>query len=128
MNRDPLTKLFESLWRHYSTRFPEWQQYAEIVGSDANIDLMSLYLRVHSPAENESYLSISERDDRIEVSFSYGDPSGGAESQIICEEESESSCVEAALEFIQEIIDEKVVIGRERSTWLTGHKQASTAS
>jgi hypothetical protein len=34
----------------------------------------------------------------------------------------ESSCVEAALESIQEIIDEKVVIGRERSTWLTGCK------
>jgi hypothetical protein len=34
----------------------------------------------------------------------------------------ESSCVEAALESIQEIIDEKAVIGRERSTWLTGCK------
>jgi hypothetical protein len=41
---------------------------------------------------------------------------------IFCEEESKSSCVGAAIEFVQEIVDEKVVIGRERSTWLTGHK------
>lgn len=79
-------------------------------------------MRVYSPADEKSYLSILERGDSIEVSFNDGDPPGGAESQRICEEGTESSCVEAALEFIQEIIDEKVVIERERSTWLTGCK------
>ena len=122
MNRELLTELSEILWRRLFARFPEWQEYAEIVESEASDDLKSLYVRVHSPADEQSYLSILERADCIEVSFSDGDPPGGAESQIICEEESESSCVEAALEFIKEIIDEKVVIGRERSTWLTGHK------
>ena len=40
---------------------------------------------------------------------------------MICEEGSESLCV-AAIEVVQEIMDEKVDIGRERSTWLTGYK------
>jgi hypothetical protein len=122
MNGEPLTELSEVLWRHLFTRFPEWREYAEIVESEASEELRSLYVRVYSPADEKSYLSILERGDCIEVSFSDGDPPGAAESQILCEEGSESSCVEAVLEFIQEIIDEKIVIGRERSTWLTGHK------
>jgi hypothetical protein len=122
VNRESLTELSEILWREVFTRFPEWQEYAEIVESEASKDLKSLYVRVQSPADEQSYLSILERDDCIEVSFSDGDPPGGAESQMVCEEGSESLCVEAVLEFIQEIIDEKVVIGRGRSVWLTGHK------
>jgi hypothetical protein len=78
-------------------------------------------VRVYSPADEQSYLSILERGDCIEVSISDGDSSGGAASQIICEEGSESLCV-AAIEVVQEIMDEKVDIGRERSTWLTGYK------
>jgi hypothetical protein len=62
-----------------------------------------------------------ERGDCIEVSFSDGDSSGGAASQMICEEGSESLCV-AASEVVRENMDEKVDIGRERSTWLTGYK------
>jgi len=122
MNREPLTGLSKILWRQVFTRFPEWREYAEIVESEAGDDYKSLYVRVHSPADKESYLSILERDDCIEVSVSDGDPPGGAERQMVCEEGSESLCVEAAIEFIQEIIDEKVVIGRERSSWLSGHK------
>ena len=56
------------------------------------------------------------------LSFSDGDPPGGAECQLICEEGAERLCVEAVIEFIQEIIDEMVVMGRERSVWLTVHK------
>jgi hypothetical protein len=122
MNREPLTELSEILWRQVFTRFPEWQEYAEFVESEAGVDYKSLYLRVHSPADNESHLSILERDDCIEVSVSDGEPPGGDERQIVCEEGSGSLCVEAVMEFIQEIIDEKVVIGRERSSWLSGHK------
>src|SRR5215210_7177317 len=122
MIREPLTELSEILWRRLFTRFPEWQEYAEIVESEASDDLKSLYVRVYSPADEQSYLSILERGDCIEVSFGDGDPPGGTERQIICEEGSESLCVESVIEFIREIIDEKVVIGRERSTWLTGHK------
>ena len=122
VNTESLTELSGVLWWQVFTRFPEWQEYAEIVESEASNDLESLYVRVRSSADEQSYLSILERGDCIEVSFSDGHPPGGAESEIICDEGLESSCVEAALEFIQEIIDEKVVIGRERSTWLTGHK------
>jgi hypothetical protein len=122
MNREPLTEVSGILWRHLFTRFPEWQDLAEIVESETSGDYKSLYLQVYSPADEKSYLSILERADCIEVSFSDGDPPGGAESQIICEEGSESLCVEAVIDFIQEIIDEKVVIGRERSSRLTGHK------
>ena len=122
MNTESLTELSSVLWRQVFTRFPEWQEYAEIVESEASNDLESLYVRVRSSADEQSYLSILERGDCIEVSFSDGHPPGGAESLIICDEGLESSCVEAALEFIREIIDEKVVIWRERSTWLTGHK------
>src|SRR5829696_8958729 len=122
MNREPLTELSEILWRRLFTRFPEWQEYAEIVESEASDDLKSVHVRVQSPADEQSYLSILERGDCIEVGFSDGDPPGGAESLIICEEGSESLCVESAIEFVQDIIDEKIVIRRERSTWLTGHK------
>jgi hypothetical protein len=122
MNREPLTELSEMLRQHVFTRFPEWRDLAEIVGSEASDDLKSLYVRVYSPADEQSYLSILERGDCIEVSFSDGDPPGGAEIQLICEQGAERFCVEAVIEFIQEIIDEKVVIGRERSVWLTGHK------
>jgi hypothetical protein len=109
MNRESPTDLSEILWRHLFTRFPEWQDHA-------------LYVRVYSPADEQSYLSILARDDCIEISFSDGVPPGGAERQIVCEEGSESLCVAAAIEYVQEIIDEKVVIGRERSTRLTEHK------
>jgi hypothetical protein len=122
MKREPLTELSEILWRQVFTRFPEWQEYAELVDSEASDDYKSLYLRVHSAADDESYLSILEREDCIEVSFSDGDRPGGAEIQMVCEEGSENPCVGAIIDFIQEIIDEKVVIGRERSSWLTGHK------
>jgi hypothetical protein len=122
MNREPLTELSEILWRQLFIRFPEWQEYAEIVESEASDDYKSLYVRVTSPADRESYLSILERDDCIEVSFSDGEPPGGAERQMVCEEGSESLCVEAVIEFIHEIMDEKVVIGRERSSWQSGHK------
>jgi hypothetical protein len=122
MNREPLTELSEMLWWHIFTRFPEWQDHAEIVESESNDDVKSLYVVVRSPADEQCYLSILEGGDCIEVSFSDGDPPGGAESLIICEEGSEGPCVESALDFIQEIIDERIVIGRERSTWLTGHK------
>jgi hypothetical protein len=122
MNRECLTELSEILWLQVFIRFPEWQEYAAIVDSEANGNYKRLYLRVHSPADDESYLSILERDDCIEVSFSDGDPPGGAERQMVCEEGSESLCVGAVIDFIQEIIDEKVVIGRERSSWLSGHK------
>ena len=122
MNSEPLTELSEILSWQVFTRFPEWQQYAEIVESEASDNYKSLYLRVYSPADRESYLSISESDDCIEVSFSDGDPPGGAERQIVCEEGSERLCVEAVMKLIEEIIDEKSVIGRERSSWLSGHK------
>jgi hypothetical protein len=122
MNGEHLTELSEILWRQLFTRFPAWQEYAEIVESEANDDNKSLYVRVHAPADERSYLSILERLDCIEVSFSDGDPPGGAERQVIYEKGLERQCVEAVVEFIQGIIDEKVVIGRERSSWLTGHK------
>jgi hypothetical protein len=122
MNRESPTDLSEILWRHLFTRFPEWQDHAQFVESEASDDLESLYVRVYSPADEQSYLSILERDDCIEISFSDGVPPGGAERQIVCEEGSESLCVAAAIEYVQEIIDEKVVIGRERSTRLTEHK------
>ena len=76
VNRESLTELSEILWREVFTRFPEWQEYAEIVESEASNDLKSLYVRVQSPADEQSYLSILERDDCIEVSFSDGDPRG----------------------------------------------------
>jgi hypothetical protein len=94
---EPLTELAEILWQQIFTRFPEWQECAELVESEANDDLKSLYVRVYSPADEQSYLSILERADCIEVSFSDGAPPGGAESQMICEEGSESLCVEGAL-------------------------------
>ena len=122
MYGEPLTELSEILWRQVFTRFPEWQEYAEIVESEAGDDYKSLYMRIHSPVDDESYLSILERVDCIEVSFSDGDPPGGAERQIVCEEGSENLCVEAVIDFIEEIMDEKVVIGRGRSSWFTGHK------
>jgi hypothetical protein len=122
MTREPLTKLSEILWREVFTRFPEWQEYAEIVESEASDDYKSLYVRVNSPADDESHLSILERDDCIEVSFSDGDPPGGSERQMVCEEGSEGLCVEAVMGFIQEIVEEKVVIGRERSSWLSGRE------
>src|SRR5215210_4592596 len=93
MNREFLTQLSEILWRQLFTRFPEWQEYAEIVESEATDDYQNLYVRVNSPADDESYLSILERVDCIEVSFSDGDPPGGAESQVICEKGSERQCV-----------------------------------
>jgi hypothetical protein len=122
MNREPLTELSEILWRQVFTRFPEWQEYAEVVESKARDDCKSLYVRVCSPADKESYLSILERDDCIEVSLSDGDPPGGADRQMLCEGGSESLCVEAVVEIVEEIIDEKVVIGRVRSSWPSGHK------
>ena len=62
MNREPLTELSEILWRQLFIRFPEWQEYAEIVESEASDDYKSLYVRVTSPADRESYLSILERE------------------------------------------------------------------
>jgi len=122
VNTESLTELSSVLWRQLFIRFPEWHEYAEIVESEASDDYKSLYVRIRAPADGESYLLILERDDCIEVSFSDGAPPGGAERQIVCEQGSESLCVEAVIEFIQEIIDEKIVIGRERSSWLSGHK------
>jgi hypothetical protein len=90
MNRESPTDLSEILWRHLFTRFPEWQDNAQFVESEASDDLESLYVRVYSPADEQSYLSILERDDCIEISFSVGVPPGGAEGQKVCEEGSES--------------------------------------
>ena len=44
VNTESLTELSSVLWRQVFTRFPEWQEYAEIVESEASNDLESLYV------------------------------------------------------------------------------------
>ena len=62
VNTESLTELSSVLWRQLFIRFPEWHEYAEIVESEASDDYKSLYVRVTSPANRESYLSILERE------------------------------------------------------------------
>jgi hypothetical protein len=56
MNREPLTELSEIVWRQLFIRFPEWQECAEIVESEASDDYKSVYVRIRAPADGESYL------------------------------------------------------------------------
>ena len=123
MNTESLTHLSKILWQQLSAQFPKWQRYAETVEVEYETngaDNQRLYVRVASPADEKCYLSVLERGDCIEISFSDGKPPGGAEAQIICDGGAEDSGVEAAIEFIQKIVDERIVIGRGRSLWFTG--------
>lgn len=125
MNQTSLTELSEILKSQLFAKFPEWQKCAEIVESDFNIEeSSSLYFQIPSPVNKNCFLSILERGDCIEVSFSDGNSMGTSERQIICEKGVEIECVAAAIDFIEEIIDEKVVIGRECLSWLFGSKDA----
>jgi hypothetical protein len=120
MNTDSLTHLSKIVWRKLFAKYPEWERFAETVVPDYEPEeskVRSLYLRVLSPADENCCLSVLERGDCIEIAFSDGRPPGGAERQIICDENSEGQCVNEAIEFIEDILNERVVLCRERATW-----------
>ncbi|MDQ3798268.1 MAG: hypothetical protein M3384_02355 [Acidobacteriota bacterium] len=125
MEDELLSELSGILSRKLFAAFPEWRKYAEIVDADYDINRKSLYLKIPSPADERHSLSILERGDCIEVGFSDGNPMTAAESQIICERNNDSLCVEAAIEFVEKIINEEILIGHKRASWLSGNKLLS---
>ena len=125
MNKKSLTKLSETLKSELLAQFPEWQKYVEIFESHFNSGkFSSLYVEIPSPIDENCFLSISDRDYCVEIGFYDGNPPGPAERQIGCSEGFEDEDVAEVIEFIKEIIDEKIVAGRERMFWLFGNKAA----
>jgi hypothetical protein len=110
-----LTEFSKILYRELLAVFPEWQNHTEIVVSDYDINQKSLCLQIPSPANDHCFLSVLERGDCIEVGFSDGNPSTAAEKQLGGEEFSDA--VEGAIEFIREIVDEKVLIAQNHRSW-----------
>jgi hypothetical protein len=117
-----LTELSKTLYRKLFNAFPEWQKHAEIVDADYDINQKSLYLKIPSPVNERHFLSILERGDCIEVAFSNENPSTAAEAQILCEPDNGILCVEAVIEFVEEIVNEEIVIGQRHTSWLSRRK------
>jgi hypothetical protein len=120
MDQESLTPLSSILSRTLRARFHEWEPYIEAVEAESGNNEQYLDFRIPAPNDETHFLSIRERGDCIEVCFSDGRPPGGAERLLICEPGEERQCVNAALEFIVKIIEEKVVVARESSSLVRG--------
>ena len=119
MDKESLTPLSRILSEKFNDAFPEWAQYVEMVKSEGGDSEKSLDVRIPSLIDGR-YISIRERGDCIEVCFSDGRPPGGAERLLICERGTEMQCVAASIQLMKEIVDEELVIVRERSSPLLG--------
>jgi len=119
MREESLTTLSSILSQKFNDAFPEWAQYIEMVKSEGGDNAQCFGVSIPSPIDGR-YISIRERGDCIEVCFSDGRQPGGAERLHICERGEEMQCVEASIQLMKEIVDEKLVIVRERSSPLLG--------
>ena len=115
-----LTTLSTVLLKSLIDRFPEWHVYVEDMESESEKSKRSLCVRVPSPFDANRFIAIRERGDCIEVSFNDGKPPGGAERLFICEPNDEEQCVAAAMQFVEQLTDEKIVIARKSLSWLFG--------
>jgi hypothetical protein len=125
MGEKLLTELSKILDRKLFAGFPEWKKYAEIVEADYDINQKSLYLKIPSTINDRHFLSILERGDCIEIGYCDGNPLALIEKQILCESDSDSLCVEAAIEFVEKIVNEEIVIGRKSASWWSGNNLLS---
>ena len=117
MDQESLTMLSMILLQSLRDRFPEWEPFMDAVESESENGKRCLDFRIPGPSDDGRFISMRERGDCIEVGFSDGEPPGGAEHLLIGGPGEEGQLVEAAVEFAEQIIDEKIFIGREAS-WL----------
>jgi len=117
LDQESLTTLSMILLQILEDRFPEWEPFMEAVESESENDKRCLDFRIPAPSDDGRFISVRERGDCIEVGFSDGEPPGGTERLLIGDRGEERLLVEAAIEFVEQIIDEKIFIGREAS-WL----------
>jgi hypothetical protein len=99
-------------------RFPEWLPFAEVyepVDPRDESDPGSLYLRVPSPVPNSrQHLGVHHRGDNFEVFYGDGEPPGPAEALFIYKPRSVREVATAAVDFLAEIVAERILLGRER--------------
>ncbi|HEX8737073.1 MAG TPA: hypothetical protein VF721_17205 [Pyrinomonadaceae bacterium] len=119
MEEKTLTELSKILDRKLFASFPEWEKYAEFDDAEYDVNQKSLGLKIPSPATDRHFLLILERGDCIEVSFHDGNLGMIAERQMMCGQNNDNFCVEAAIEFLEEIVSEKVLIAKNHSSWLS---------
>ena len=127
MEKEDLNELSKILYEQLFSCFPEWEQYAELFDSghfDSKLRFVPngkkrLYIEIPSPVNKDHYISITERGDCIEIAYSNGNPQKNAEQQIGGDD---LETVEATIEFVEEILEEKILVGQERTFWGLGNK------
>ena len=122
MDKKDLTKLSKILYELLFSRFPEWEAYAKPSTSEYDDLKKSLYIAIPSPINKDHFISITERGDCIEIAYSNGNLQMNAEQQITGED---IETTQDAIEFIDDIIKEKIVVGQEKTFWGLGSKLLS---
>jgi hypothetical protein len=120
MENKDLTELSRILYEQLFTSFPDWEKYAEFSIGENDTEKQSLYVVIPSPANENHCILIEERGDCIEIAYSNGNPQMNAERQLMGTKDI--FCVENAIEFIEEVIDEKIVVGQDRGFRIVGNK------
>jgi hypothetical protein len=104
--------LMESVLR----RYPAWASFASGYGpeEDAEAEPGSVCFEVPSPAHGGRHrLRIYLRGNTIEIAYHDDRPPGPAEAQFVFSERDKREAIESALDFVSEIINDRVVVGRE---------------
>jgi hypothetical protein len=122
MEKEDLTELSKILYERLFNRFPEWQKYVEFLNSEYEIGKKSLFITIPSPVNKKHFLSILERGDCIEISYSDGNPQNASEYQTTGEQ---NLCVKSAVDFVEDVIGEKFIVGQKKSFWGLGNKLLS---
>ena len=75
---------------------------------------MCLLVEIPAPSDEKLFLGILERGNFIQVSLGDEKPPNIAE-KIFISEEGEHGCITAALDFVNDILEERVVIAKQMS-------------
>ncbi len=102
-------------------RFADWGRWARPYGpeDDPAADPESVSFEVPSPTHHSHSLRILLRGNSVEVHYDDGSPPGAAEKLFVFETGEEGSAFAAVVAFVADVVDERVVVGRERLSRLT---------
>jgi hypothetical protein len=114
---DQLNATAQQLFNGIQSRYPAWASYARAYGPDEDpcAEPGSVCFEVPSPAhDGEHLLGIYLRGNTIEIAYEDNRPPGPAEMQFVFLDPDKTEPLEAALAFVADIMNDRVVVGRQR--------------
>jgi len=114
-SQDSLNEPARILLAELSAEFPEWEQYASILGPEDHADAApgSVQLSVPVPASAQHRLLIRQLGNTIEVAYDDARPPGPAEKLFVHFDEAPREVARAVVGFLKDLVSENIVVVRE---------------